>query len=146
MPPACRVQWSWVDRTGDTVSQQSQRRMTSPTVIEADDEACLLTTRSKTFRQHLKTSLTAPRRAGTSSRFFGFFLLSQLSEPGRLGDLLTALSGPASRLATVPTTNVACQARCAPCLNAAPLRSTHDQCMRQANGMACDCLLPASLK
>ena len=54
------------------------------------------------FRQHLKCSLTAPRRAGTSSEFFFFcyFLLSQLSEPGRLG---TALSGPASRLASAMT-------------------------------------------
>ena len=42
-------------------------------------------TRSKMFRQHLKCSLTAPRRAGTSSGFFCFFLLRQLSEPGRLG-------------------------------------------------------------
>ena len=63
-------------------------------------EACLLTTRSKMFRQHLKCSLTAPRRAGTSSGFFCFFLLSQLSEPWRLG---TALSGPASRLASAMT-------------------------------------------
>ena len=29
MPLACRVQWSWVDRTGDTV-KQSQRPVTSP--------------------------------------------------------------------------------------------------------------------
>ena len=36
-------------------------------------QACLLTTRSKMFRQHLKCSLTAPRRAGTSSSS-GFFL------------------------------------------------------------------------
>ena len=85
-----------VDRTTDTV-KQSQRRVTSRTVFEA----CLLTTRSKTFRQHLKCSLTAPRRAGTSSGFFCcFFLLSKLSEPGRLG---TALSGPASRLASAMT-------------------------------------------
>ena len=116
MSLACRVQWSWVDRTGDTV-KQSQRRVTSPTVIEA----CLLTTRSKMFRQHLKCSLTAPRRAGTS---FGFFFVSFHSAsclslgdsvqrclgqpvdllapwpPGRLGP---ALSGPASRLASAIT-------------------------------------------
>ena len=36
------------------------------------------------FRQHLKCCLTAPRCAGTSSGFFCFSLLSQLSEPGRL--------------------------------------------------------------
>ena len=58
MSQACRVHGSWVDRTGDTVTvKQSQRRVTSPI--------------SKMFRQHLKCSLTAPRRAGTS---FGFFL------------------------------------------------------------------------
>ena len=85
MSLACRVHWSWADRTGDTV-KPSQRRVTSPT--------------SKMFRQHLKCSLTAPRRAGTSFGFFCFFLLSQLSEPGRLG---TALSGPASRLASAMT-------------------------------------------
>ena len=96
MPLACRVQWSWVDRTGETV-KQSQRRVTSPTVVQA----FLLTTRSKIFRQHLKCSLAAPRRAGTSSGFFSCFsLLSQLSELGRLG---TALSGPASRLASAMT-------------------------------------------
>ena len=52
------------------------------------------------FRQHLQCSLTAPRRAGTSFGFFCFSLLSQLSEPERLG---TALSGPASRLASAMT-------------------------------------------
>ena len=87
MSLACRVHWSWVDRTGDTV-KQSQRRVTSPT--------------SKMFRQHQKCSLTAPRRAQeqASDFFFCFFLLSKLSEPGRLG---TALSGPASRLASAMT-------------------------------------------
>ena len=71
--------------TGDTV-KQSQRRVTSPT--------------SKMFGQHLKCCLTAPTRAGQASDFFCFFLLSQLSEPGRLG---IALSGPASRLASAMT-------------------------------------------
>ena len=51
-------------------------------------------------RQHLKCSLTSPRRAGTTSGFSLFLLLSQMSEPGRLG---TALSGPASRLASAMT-------------------------------------------
>ena len=57
---------------------------------------------SKMFRQHLKCSLTAPRRAGNKLRIFFLvsFALSQLSEPGRLG---TALSGPASRLASAMT-------------------------------------------
>ena len=73
MPLACRVQWSWADRTGDTV-KQSQRRVTSP-VIGAG--AILLMTRSKMFRQHLKCSLTAPRCAGTSSGFFFLFLFTQ---------------------------------------------------------------------
>ena len=80
MPLACRVQceqWWWVDRTGDTV-KQSQRLVMSPTVIKA----CLLT-RSKMFRQHLKCSLTAPRRVGTSfGYFFGpFYSASCLSLP-----------------------------------------------------------------
>ena len=53
------------------------------------------------FRQHLKCSSTVPRRPGTSfSFFFCFLLLSQRSEPGRLG---TALSGPANRLASAMT-------------------------------------------
>ena len=96
MPLACRVQWSWVDRTGDTV-KQSQRRVTSPTVIEA----CLLTARSKMFRQHLKCSLTAPRRAGTSSGFFvSFYSASCLS----LGDLVQrSLGQPVDLLAPWPS-------------------------------------------
>ena len=65
-------------RTGDTV-KQSQRRVTSPT--------------SKMFRQHLKwLHQDVPEQA---SDFF-LLLLSQLSEPGRLG----TASGPASRLAS----------------------------------------------
>ena len=76
---------TWVDRTGDTVTvKQSQRRVTSP--------------KSKMFRQHLKCSLTAPRRAGTS--FGSFLFLFTQPEPGRLG---TALSGPASRRASAMT-------------------------------------------
>ena len=80
MSLACRVHWSWVDRTGDTV-KQSQRRVTSPT--------------SKMFRQHLKCSLTAPRRAGTSFGFF-FFVSFHSASCLSLGDFGTALSGPAS--------------------------------------------------
>ena len=76
MPLACRVHWAWVDRTGDTV-KQSQRRVTSPTLPVIEACICLLTTRSKMFRQHLKCSLTAPRRAGTSSGFFFLFLFTQ---------------------------------------------------------------------
>ena len=73
-----------VDCTGDTVNQ-SQRRVTSPT--------------SKMFRQHLKCSLTAPRSAGTS---FGFFVSFYSASCLSLGDS-TALSGPASRLASAMT-------------------------------------------
>ena len=63
MSLACRVHWSWVDRTGDTV-KQSQGCVTSPA--------------SKMFRQHLKCSeSTAPRRAGTSSGFFFCFFFTQ---------------------------------------------------------------------
>ena len=106
---ACRVQWSWVDRAGDTV-KQSQRRVHSDEPNTAlywqqwSMHVCWRTDSAKLmFRQHLKCSLTAPRRAGTSSGFnffFGFFSLSQLSEPARLGP---ALSGPASRLASAMT-------------------------------------------
>ena len=89
MSLACRVHWSWVDRTGDTVNKvKGAWRAQHP---KCSDNS-----------QHLNCSLTAPRRAGTSFGFFFFvfFLLSQLSEPGRLG---TALSGPASRLASAMT-------------------------------------------
>ena len=81
MPLACRVQWSLVDHTGDTV-KQSQRRVTSPaTVIQP----CLLRTRSKMFRR-LKYSLTAPRRTRRSSRFFIVVSFNSASCL-RLGDL-----------------------------------------------------------
>ena len=77
MSLACRVQWSWVDRTGDTV-KQSQRRVTSPT--------------PKIFRQHLKCSLTAPRRAGTSFGFF-FFVSFYSASCLSLGDLVQRCLG-----------------------------------------------------
>ena len=82
----CRVDlhWSWVDRTGEIV-KQSQRRVTSPA--------------SKMFRQHVAW-LHQDVQEDASDFFFCFFLLSQLSEPGRLG---RALSGPASRLASAMT-------------------------------------------
>ena len=99
----CREQWSWVDRAGDTV-KQSQRRVTQQlaTVIEA----CLLTNRSKMFRQHLKCSLTAPRRAGTSSGFF--FLVSFNSASClSLGDLVQRCLGqPVDLLAPWPSAAV----------------------------------------
>ena len=89
MSLACRVHWSWVDRTGDTV-KQSQRRVTSPT--------------SKMFRQHLKCSLTA-RRAGTS---FGFFFVSFYSASClSLGDLVQRCLGqPVDLLAPWPSAAV----------------------------------------
>ena len=58
------------------------------------------------FETRLYCSLTPPRRAMLECTnklqifFFCFFLLSRLSEPGRLG---TELSGPASRLASAMT-------------------------------------------
>ena len=90
MSLACRVHWSWVDRTGETV-KQSQRRVTSPT--------------SKVFRQHLKCSLTAPRRAGTS---FGFFFVSFYSASClSLGDLVQRCLGqPVYLLAPWPSAAV----------------------------------------
>ena len=69
-------------------------------------EACLLTTRSKMFRQHLKCSLTEPRRARTSSGLFFFclFLLSQLLS---LGDLVQrSLGQPVDLLAPWPSAAV----------------------------------------
>ena len=87
-----------VSRSHRYTVKQSQRRGTSPTVIEA----CLLTTRSKTFGKHLKCSLTAPRRAGTSSGIFLLFLLKQPSV-WVWETWYSALSGPASRLASAMT-------------------------------------------
>ena len=74
---------------------QSKARDEPNTTMLVDDQIQNVPTTSKN-----QCNLTAPGRAGTSSRFFCFLLLSQLSEPGRLG---TALSGPASRLASAMT-------------------------------------------
>ena len=91
MSLACRVHWSWADRTGDTV-KQSQRRVTSPT--------------SKMFRQHLKCSLTAPRRAGASFGFFLFVSFHSASSPS-LGDLVQRCLGqPVDVLAPWPSAAV----------------------------------------
>ena len=94
MSLACRVHWSWVDRTGEytyTVKQSQRRVVTSPT--------------SKMFRQHLKCSLTAPRRAGTS---FGYFFLLFVSFHSAsclsLGDLVQRCLGqPVDVLAPWPS-------------------------------------------
>ena len=113
MPLACRVGYAVIVRRSHRWhSQTKSKARDNPTVIEA----CLLTTRSKMFRQHLKCSLTAPWRAGTSFGIFFCFTppavwawetslvqrcLGQPVDllapwpPGRLGP---ALSGPASRL------------------------------------------------
>ena len=94
MSLACRVNWSWVDRTasGDTV-KQSQRRVTSPT--------------SKMFRQHLKCSLTAPRRAGTSFGFFCLFVSFHWASCVSLGDLVhRCLGQPVDVLAPWPSAAV----------------------------------------
>ena len=69
---------------------------------EAADRGMFVDARSKMFRQHLKCSLTEKLHQDVQEQapdFFCFFLLSQLSDPGSLG---TALSGPASRLASAP--------------------------------------------
>ena len=82
---ACRVQWSWVDRAA-TVN--------------------MLTTRSKMLRQRLKCSLTAPRRAGTSS---GCFFLVSFNSAGclSLGDLVQRCLGqPVDLLALWPSAAV----------------------------------------
>ena len=95
MSLACRVHWSWADCAGDTV-KQSQRRVTSPT--------------SKTFefRQHLKCSLTAPRRAGTSFGFF-FFVSFHSASCLSLGDLVQRCLGqPVDVLAPWPSAAVIC--------------------------------------
>ena len=92
------VQWWWVDRTCDTVKQPGSQ-------LHFQQVSCLLTTRSKMFRQYLKCSLTSTKMywTSTSSGFiFCFFLPSLLSEPGRPG---TALSRPASRLAIGKTSS-----------------------------------------
>ena len=93
MSLACRVHWSWVDRTGDTV-KQSQRRVTSPT--------------SKMFRQHLKCSLTAPRPAGTSfGFFFCLFVAFHSASCLSLGDLVQPCLGqPVDVLAPWPSAAV----------------------------------------
>ena len=70
--------------------------------LEAADRGMFVDARSKMFRQHLKCSLTEKLHHQDVQEvpdFFCFFLLSQLSDPGSLG---TALSGPASRLASAP--------------------------------------------
>ena len=101
MPLACRVHWSWVDRTGDTVKEP---------LTEAASPTCNWSVvcwrpDSKMFWQHLKCSRTSTKtcRTWTSSEIFlCFFLLSQLREPERLG---TAFSWPASRLASAKTSS-----------------------------------------
>ena len=107
VPALCQIMYSLsVCSDGTTSAAPRSFRQNRPPARTLSLTACLLTTRSRMFRQHLKCSLTAPRRAGTSSGFFFcFFLLSQLSEPGRLG---TALSGPASRLASAMTFSSGC--------------------------------------
>ena len=90
-----RSEWSWV---AQVIQSNKVEARDGPNT--GNNDRGMFVDRSKMFRQHLKCSLTAPRRAGTSSVFFFFWLLSQLSEPGRLGP---ALSGPASRLASAMT-------------------------------------------
>ena len=72
MPLACRVQWSWVDRTGDTVKEPLRRRARHATgQLFVDDQL-------QTFWQHLKCSLTTTEtwRTWKSSGIF-LFLFTQ---------------------------------------------------------------------
>ena len=118
MSQACRVHGSWVDRTGDTVTvKQSQRRVTSPT--------------SKMFRQHLKCSLTAPRRAGTS---FGFFFVSFYSASClSLGDLVQRCLGqPVDVQAPWPSAAVIPRRR----LTAVHFQSVERRVQRNLGGLA----------
>ena len=85
------------------VTQSNKVKGAWPTVIEA----CLLTTRSKIFRQHLKCSLTGPRRAGTSSGFFFFFVSFHSASCLSLGDLVQRCLGqPVDLLAPWPSAAV----------------------------------------
>ena len=75
MPQACRVHWSWVDRTGDAVKQ---RRATSPTcnAFWQQDQKC--------------SDIENVAGLGTSSEFFfSFYSASCL----RLGDLVQRCPG-----------------------------------------------------
>ena len=116
------------DRTGDTV-KQSQRRLTGPTVIEA----CLFMTRSKMFRQHLKCSLSAPRRAGKSSGFFFFVCFFLLSQRLSLGDLVQRCLGqPVDLLAPWPSVAVIPRRR----LTAVHFQSVERRVQRNLEGLA----------
>ena len=94
-------------------------------------EACLLTTRSKMFRQHLKCSLTAPRRAGTSSGFF-FVSFYSASCPS-LGDLVQRYLGqPVNLLAPWPSAAVIPQRRS----TAVHFQSVERRVQRNLEGLA----------
>ena len=106
MPLACHVQWSRVSRSHRWHSQtKSGAWPAQHSDLRQLIEACLLTTRSKMFRKHLKCSLTAPRRAGTSSGFFfvSFYSASCLT----LGVLVQRCLGqPVDLLAPWPSAAV----------------------------------------
>ena len=85
-----------------TVKARDEPNTCNSDRYEAADRGMFVDARSKMFRQHLKCSLTEKLHQDVQEQapdFFCFFLLSQLSDPGSLG---TALSGPASRLASAP--------------------------------------------
>ena len=71
----CHKSWRWLVAYSDRewIAQVTQSKARDECNTATVIEACLLNTRSKMFRQHLKCSSTAPRRAGTNS---GFFLVS----------------------------------------------------------------------
>ena len=105
---SCRWLVAYSDREKIAQVTQSNKvkgACNTATVIQA----CLLTmltTRSKMFRQHLKCSLTAPRRAGTSSGFF-FFVSFHSASCLCLGDLVQPCLGqPVDLLAPWPSAAV----------------------------------------
>ena len=86
MSLACRVHWSWVDRTG---------QVTQSNKVKGAWRA-----------QHPKCSdknVAAPRRAGTSFGFIFLFVSFHSASCLSLGDLVQRLSGPAGRRASAMT-------------------------------------------
>ena len=134
MPLACRVHWSW-DR--ELIAQVTQSNWESKARDERNTatviEACLLTTRSKMFWQHLKCSSTAPRRAGTSS---GFFFLVSFSSASclSLGDLVQRCLGqPVDLLAPWPSAAVIPRR---PSTSAVHFQSVERRVQRNLEGLA----------
>ena len=121
MSLACRVHWSWVDRTGagDTV-KQSPRRVTRPQYPKCSDN----------IKNVAWLHQDVQEQASDFFFFVCFFSLSQLSEPGRLG---TALSGPAGRRASAMTLS-----RCdtSPTVDCCSFQSVERRVQRNLEGLA----------